>query len=186
MMVMNISKFIEDINMSKIYGKFDLKKMFGFSDKVDSVIVVDIGSKLTLLNVELKGNIEVSALKIVELEASKRNEIILNSLRDFIQENSIASKFAILKPYLSSLLIKRLQMPVVPDNELEEAIKWQLKEEVSFDLSEAVLDFSVIKKTTKDDGSKILDIICAVAQEQEVKSQVLALKQSGLTPTIRL
>ena len=30
-----------------------------FKDKVESVIVVDIGSKLTLLNVELNGRIKV-------------------------------------------------------------------------------------------------------------------------------
>ena len=159
-----------------------LKEKLGalFKDRVDSAIVVDVGSKLTLLNVELKGNIEVSALKTVELDVNKRNEIILKSLRDFIQENSILSKYAILKPALSSLLIKRIQMPAVSDSELEGAIKWQLKEEVPFDLSEAVSDFLILQKTTKDDGSKVLDIICVIAQEQEIKLQALALKQVGV------
>lgn len=169
------------MNIENVLSFF--KEKFGalFKDKVDSVIVVDVGPKLTLLNVELRGDIEVSALKIVDLDANKRNEIILKSLQDFIQENSILSKYAILKPSLSSLLIKRIEMSTVPDNELEEAIKWQLREDVPFDLSEAVLDFSIVKKTTKDDGSKILDIVCVITQEQEVKLQALALKQSGIT-----
>ncbi|MFC1708653.1 pilus assembly protein PilM [Candidatus Omnitrophota bacterium] len=169
------------MKIDSIFNTFRVKLDALVKDKVDSIVVVDIGSKLTLVNVELKGRLEVTALKIVELEVKKRNEIVLNSLRDFIQENGILSKFAVLSPSLDSLLIKRIRLPAVPDNELKEAIKWQLREDISFDLSEAVLDFSTIKKTTKDDGSKVLDIICAVAQEQEIKLQVMPLKQSGLT-----
>jgi len=160
-----------------------IKERIGvFQKKINSVIVADIGvSKLTLINIGLKGKISIDGLKIVELEAKTKDEVILNSLQSFIHENNILSKYAILRPSLNSLIIKRIQLPAVPDSELEEAVKWQLKEDVSFDLSEAVLDFTVIKKTTKDDGSKVLDIMCAVAQEKEIKSHVLLLKQLGLS-----
>ena len=154
--------------------------MVSLSKKIGSVIVVDISSKLTLLNVELKGRIKVSALKSVELTENKEDEIVLKSIQGFIQENNIRHKNAILRPSLDSLLIKRIQLPAVPENELPEAIKWQLKEDISFDLSKAVLDFSIIKKTDKEDGSKVLDIMCALAQEQEIKRWVLLLKQLGL------
>ena len=149
--------------------------------KINSVIVIDIDSKLTLLDVDIRANAKIKVSKVVDLPKDKEDEIVLKSLQDFIQENNIVHKNAILRPSLDSLLIKRIQLPAMPENELPEAIKWQLKEDVSFDLDSAVLDFSIIKKTSKEDGSKVIDIMCALAQEQEIKHWVLILKQLGLS-----
>ena len=171
---------IKNMDLKQILDKIPIQKVLNFSKKVDSAIVVDIGSKLNLFNVELKGEVKVSAFKSIELPSDKKGEVVLESLRNFIKENNIQHKNAILKSSLDSLLLKRIQLPALPEDELLDAIKWQLKEEVSFDLPKAVIDFSIIKKTTKEDGSKVLDIICVVAEEEEVKKQVLLLKQAGL------
>ena len=151
------------------------------ANRNNSVIVIDIGSKLTLLNVELKGRIKISAFKSVDLPKEKNQEVVLKAMQDFISANNIRQKNAILRPTLSSLFIKRLQMSAVPDKELAEAIKWQIKESVPYDLSGAILDYSINKKTVREDGVKLLDVICAVAQTEEVKNWVLLLKQAGLS-----
>jgi len=174
-----LSNKIKNLDTKKVFN--NIEKLLSFSKGVDSVVIVDISSKLTLLHLGLKGQIRLEALKVTELADDKRDEIILKALGDFIRENNIQHKNAILKPSLKSLLIKRIQLPAVPDAELPEAIKWQLKEEVPFELSKAVMDFSVIKTTAKEDGSKVEDIICVLAQEEEIKDQVLLLKQAGLT-----
>ncbi|MDD5005481.1 MAG: pilus assembly protein PilM [Candidatus Omnitrophica bacterium] len=146
----------------------------------ESVIIVDISPKLTLFNVDFRDEIKITSLKIVELTKDRQDEIVLNSLRQFIAENNITHKNVILRPSLNSLLIKRIQILAVPDRELSEAIKWHIKEDVTYDLSRVVLDYSVIKKTTREDGSKIFDIICALAKEEEISRWVLLLKQLGL------
>lgn len=160
----------------KIKNIFDM-----FNKKIDAVIVVDIGSNLKLINVELRPEVKISALKVIKLANDKKEEIILNALRNFIQENNIQHKNAILRPLLKSVFIKRLQLPAMPYAELPEAIKWQLKkEEVAFDLTEAVFDFFILKETLRPDGAKALDVVCVIAQEKEIKPQVLLLKQAGL------
>jgi type IV pilus assembly protein PilM len=167
---MDIQKIVKKINFDKLK----------LSKKVDQVIVVDIGEKLTLLDVELKGETKITALKIVDLGPEKTAETIASSLKGFIQENQIQHNNAVLKIHLESLLIKRIQLPAVPEAELPEAIKWQIKEDVPFDLTQSVLDYSIISKKTKDDGSKVLDIICILAKQEEVKNKALVLKQAGL------
>ncbi|MFC1674543.1 pilus assembly protein PilM [Candidatus Omnitrophota bacterium] len=170
-------KFPKELKLSAL--KLNAFK-FG-AKKADALIIVDIGSSLRLVNVELNGEIKVTAAKTVKLPPDKKEESVLAALRSFIQENKIEHKNAILKPSLKSALIKRLTMHLVPREELLEAVKWQLKEEASFDLSHAVIDFAVIKKTTKEDGSKEQDVISVAALEEEVSRQVLLLKEAGLT-----
>ncbi len=123
---------------------------------------------------------KITALNIFELSGDKREEKIKDSIRSFIKENGIQHQNCVLSPSLSFLIIKRLQLPAVPDKELLEAIKWQIKDDVPFDLSEAIIKYHLIKKETKEDGAKTFDIICVAAKEDEIKKQVVLLTQIGL------
>jgi len=159
----------------------NIGKTFNFFKKVDSAIVIDIESDLTLLNVEFKFELpRIKALKVVKLKTVTKDQDILGALEVFIKENNIQHNNAILTASFDSLIIKRLQLPAVPFKELLEAIKWEIKDDISFDLSTAVLDFSIIKKITKSDGAKALDIICVLKPKEELKQQVFLLKQANL------
>ena len=156
-------------------------KLFNiFKKRVDPRIVIDIGTSLTLLDIELSGEPVIHSLKVIPLNEAKREETILNSLRDFIRKNKIQHSNAILGLSLKSLLIKRIQLPAIPQSELAEAIKWQLKDELKLEKSGEVMDFYILKETGKADGSKLQDVMCVLAQEQEVRSSVLLLKELGL------
>jgi type IV pilus assembly protein PilM len=150
-------------------------------NKNNSVLIIDVGSKLTMLNAVVNGHIKINALRTINLAPEKNiDEFFVNSVHSFVKENNIKHKNAVIRPSLSSLFIKRLQLSAVPDKELAEAIKWQVKEDVPYDLSKSVFDYSVIKRTTKEDGSKIIDVICMSAKEEEVRRWVLLLKRVGL------
>jgi len=151
-----------------------------FSPKINSLIVVDIGASLKLLNIELKAEVKVTALKTVELPADKKQEAIFTALQNFLRENNIPHKNAILKPLLNSVFAKRLKLPAMPRAELRDAIKLQLKEEAPFDLNTAIVDFLLIKEAAQQDGSRMSEVLAVAAPEKEIKEQVLLLKQAGL------
>jgi type IV pilus assembly protein PilM len=181
-----IQKIIDNIDFSQILTKLNSlrfsREIFAnmISPKIVSVLVISITDKLTILSIDIKDEIRLDALETYELVKERKNEDIVRYIRDFIQEKRIEHKNAIISLTLDSLLIKRIQLPELPETELPEAIKWQIKEELSFDFSDIVIDFSIIKKTIKKDGSKVLDIMCVAAQEQEVEHHVLLLKKVGL------
>lgn len=151
------------------------------SEKIEAVIIVDVSSVLTLIDVRLKNTIEVRALKAYEWGDDKKDETILNALRDFTKDNRASPKNAILRLDIASLAIKRLALPAMPEKELRGALGLQLKEDISFDFKNAVFDFSIIKKTKKDDGSYVLDIICALADAGEIAPYAAALQKAGLS-----
>lgn len=166
----------------------NLKKMIlpkeafaGFSKKLDSVIIVDASSGLKLLNIELGSEVKVSALKTAEFTNEKKDRLLVVTLQDFARENNLQHREVILVPSLKYVSLKRIQIPLVPDTELPDAVKWQFKEGLPFDLSEAIVEFQILEKGIKEDGSKTMDIICVVAEEKEVKEQVLLLKESGFS-----
>lgn len=151
------------------------------SSKPASMLIIDLSSGIKMIDVDLRDVIRINALKTVNLPAENIEKNIQETILNFIKVNNITHKNVVLRPVLKTLVIKRLQLPVVPAAELSQAIKWQVKDEVKFDIAEAVLDYQVIRKSAKADGTEVLDIICAAAQEDEVRKQVLMLKQAGLS-----
>lgn len=156
----------------------DVKHLF--NKKADALIIVDIGANLKLLDVKLKPEPKIKAIKITELPVENKESVILESLRSFIRENNISHHNVILKPGIKSLFSKRIEIPAIPQAELREAIKLKLKPDAPFDLSNAAFDFSVINEITQNDNSKMLDVICVAIPQQEIREQVLMLKQLGL------
>lgn len=151
-----------------------------FFRKTTSFVLVAIGSDLKLLNIELEGPPRISAYKTLALPAEKKDQFVVDSLRGFIRENNIEHNNGMLIPSLKSLLVKRLQLPAVPEHELLQTLRWQIKDEASFDTAKAVIDFQVIRRETKSDGSESLDIVCAAAEHDEVETQAMLLRQAGL------
>ncbi|HOX55156.1 MAG TPA: pilus assembly protein PilM [Candidatus Omnitrophota bacterium] len=151
-----------------------------FSKKIDSFLIIEISTKLSILSISNRNGLKVNAFKSFPIPKDKRDEAVSSCIKDFIKENNVDYKNTVLNPSLESTLIKRIQIPAVPDSELFDAVKWQIKDDISFDVANAVIDYSVIKKTTKEDGSKILDIIAIAVREEKIKQQVLLLKQAGL------
>jgi len=161
--------------------------MFNFTKSIESLIkkegsilVIDLSTGLKLLNIELKGVPKILTLKTPALNSSSSPEDIVVAIKAFIAENNIQQIKAILNPSLNSLVIKRFQLPAMPYSELSNAIKWQLKDELGAEYSDATLDYYIIKETIKADQSKILDINCAAAKYEEVKGLVQLIKEAGL------
>ena len=147
-------------------------------------IVIDLSSGLKLLSAGFDGAAVIEAFKIIEPvsgepQAAWKKEAVLESLRGFVKENNIRTKDALLVPPLKSLIIKRIRLSAVPDAELVDVVKWHLKDDLLFDVSLAVVAYQVVSRLTLEDGSKNIDVVCAVAPSEQIKDFVSLLKTAG-------
>lgn len=78
------------------------------------------------------------------------------------------------------LLIKRLSIPFMPIEEIEEALKWELREEFHSNIDKARIKFNILgHKETESDVKKI-ELIAVVYKEEAVEAEVKRLKALGL------
>jgi len=162
--------------LEKLRHNFSL----GFSKNPNSLIVVDLSSGLKLLCVSLK-DYKVKKLELLDLPQEKPESFILQSLQNFLKNISVSEKKAVLIPPNNTFIIKRLQLPALPKAELAQSIRWQIKDEAAFDNSRAAIDFQILKKLTKEDGSELLDIILAAGDSDKLTTLVNIIKQAGLS-----
>lgn len=130
------------------------------------------GNELRLLDYDFK--------KISILEG--RKDKVVEFISEFIKIKSIQEKNVYLSiPLSEGLLIKNFTLPVSPKGEMLEIIKWQLKDEVSFDLKNAIIDWKIVKEYVDEDGARKNEIICAVGKKEIITTYLAVVEECGLS-----
>ena len=102
-------------------------------------------------------------------------EEIPDFIKAFSKDNSIAARdvyLTISDP--ESIIIKHLILPALPKEEILEAAKWQVKEEIPFALEQGLFDWQMVEEYTDADGAK-KNQIAIIAAKREVIWQYLSI-----------
>lgn len=81
---------------------------------------------------------------------------------------------------LEGIVIKRVSIPMMPQDEIGNALKWELKEQIGFDIDKAKIKFDILGERETEDGAKKIDLIAFAYQESDVGLKVRELRQIGL------
>jgi len=114
-----------------------------------------------------------------------RNEKIAEFINDFLKTNSITIKEA----YLTisdpdSIIIKQVVLPPLPKEEVLEAIKWQFKDEISFDLKNFAADWRVVKEFTDSEGVKKNEVIFCMVRNEIIERYLSIINLCRLSPVV--
>ena len=114
----------------------------------------------------------------------KKEEAAENFLNNFLRKNSIFGQETIINFSESgSVIIKYLELPLLPPKEIISAAKWQLKEEVHFNLEKACIDWQIVKEYIDEEGIKKNGIIFAIAKGEAVDGCLAFIHKCHLIPS---
>lgn len=144
-------------------------------------------------------DIGTHTIKIVELRTTPRGielvhhamaptppggfqvSVLAAQLKEMLQERRIKTKQAVVGVAGKGVAARRLTLPNIPEEEIQEAIRWQAGELFPFSLGDAMLGFRVVSKD--DGGGKTKqDVLVAAATKETVMEHVQVLQEAGLEP----
>ena len=161
-----------------------------FFDKRGTV-GLDIGSsyiKIAQLK-DIKGGYELELFDLLPLfpELIVDGAIIdsfrlIDSLKELLKKSNIKTRDAVIGiAGHSSVIIKRISLPEMSEEELSESIKFEAEQYVPFDIEEVNLDFQIL-------GPKIepgqMDVILVAVKRDIINEYVSAVKEAGFNPVI--
>lgn len=157
-----------------------------------SVVGLDIGSSTVKL-VELKerkgGEFQLQRLGIETLspEAIVDGSIMDSALVvDAIQKlnRETGTKNASYATSLSghSVIIKKIQVPAMDDEELGESLQWEAEQYIPFDINDVRLDYVVLEG--EGAGPEEMDVLLVAVKRDKVNDYVSVITQSGRTAAI--
>ncbi len=153
---------------------------------------LDIGSSVVKA-VQLRKvgrNIELEKFGMAEIypggdkkTASNRREARIEAIRQALADGGISAKFSVSAVSGESIIVRYIQLPDMPENELQGAIRWEAEDYIPFPLDEVNLDHMILGKSEVAGASKV-DVLLVAAKKELVAEHVDLLKAVDLTPAI--
>lgn len=161
-----------------------------FKAKKD-IVGIDIGSssvKLVQLR-EVKGGYQLVHLGMAMLppEAIVDNAImdsasVVQAIRDLVESQKVKTKNVAASISGHSVIIRKVQLPIMTDEEMESSLQWEAEQYIPFEISEVNLDFQILGSDPKDPSQ--MTVILVAAKKDFVNDYMAVFKESGLTPVV--
>jgi len=156
-----------------------------------SIIGLDIGSsyiKVVQLK-DIKAGYELELFDMVPLppEIIVEGSIIdsfrlIDTLKELFRKSRIKIKDTIIGiAGHSSVIIKRISLPEMSEEELSESIKFEAEQYVPFSIEDVNLDFQILGP--KEEAGQ-MDVILVAVKKDTINEYVNAVRESGLNPII--
>jgi len=154
-------------------------------------IGLDIGSsyiKVVQLK-DIKGGYELELFDMLPLppEIIVDGSIIdsfrlVDSLKELIRKSKIKTSNAVIGiAGHSSVIIKRISLPEMSEEELSESIKFEAEQYVPFNIEDVNLDFQILGP--KDEPGQ-MDVILVAVKKDIINEYVSAVRETGIDPVI--
>ena len=163
-----------------------------FLSRAKGVVGLDIGS---------------SALKLVELKERKSGEFSLQRVGieplspEAIVDGSIMDSSLVVDAILKlteetgaktpnfatsvsghSVIVKKIQVPAMPPDELEESIQWEAEQYIPFDINDVRLDYVILSQG--EVGRDNMEVLLVAVKRDKVNDYVSVISQCGKNPAI--
>jgi type IV pilus assembly protein PilM len=161
-----------------------------FQKKKD-VIGIDVGSssvKMVHLK-EAKGGYQLASLGLAMLpaEAIVDNAIMDNSsivdiVKSLVESQKLKTKNVATSISGHSVIIRKIQLPIMTEEEMEASIQWEAEQYIPFEISEVNLDFQILGPDAND--ASLMNVILVAAKKEFVNEYVALFKECGLNPQV--
>lgn len=161
-----------------------------FTKKKD-IVGIDIGSSSVKL-VQLKESRGVYSLLNFGVAPLPREAIVDNAImdssavvevvRDLVKELKVKTTSVATSISGHSVIIRKIQLPVMSEEELEGSIQFEAEQYIPFELSEVNLDFHILGPDAGDPSQ--MNVILVAAKKDFVNDHIAVIKECGLTPAV--
>lgn len=158
--------------------------------KSRSIVGLDIGSssvKAVELAVRPKG-IELLHLGVAKLppEAIVQGAFlnagaITEAIREAIAAGGIKTKNVATAVSGHSVIVKKISLPAMTREELEESIRWEAEQYIPFDINEVNLDFQILEGGEQEGQ---MDVLLVAAKKDLIDDYVHVITDAGLRPVV--
>ncbi len=154
------------------------------------LVGLDIGSSAVKV-VELrrfKGGYELSRAGLQPLAAGTVVDGVIadaRSLADSIQEifsrHTIKNKNVATSVAGHAVIVKKISLPAMSREELDESIQWEAEQHVPFDAADVNLDYQVLEGAS---GSGEAEVLLVAAKKDKILSHTEVIAQAGRSPLV--
>lgn len=107
---------------------------------------------------------------------------VVESIKQLIQEKHVRVKdVAVSVSGHSSVIIKRVALPQMSEEELSESIKFEAEQYIPFDIEDVNLDFQILGMREDEDQ---MEVMIVAVKKDKINEYISVVREAGLNPVI--
>jgi type IV pilus assembly protein PilM len=150
-------------------------------------------------------DIGASSIKVVQLKASRKSVSVVRygyaplppqtiidghimssgavteALLKIFTDNKITTKDVAVGVYGQSVIVRKITVPMMTPEELEEQINWEAEQHIPFDIKVMSIDYEVLRKRPE---AGQMDLLLVAAKKDEINDYAAILREAKLKPLI--
>ena len=84
----------------------------------------------------------------------------------------------------SSVIVKKIALPVMTEAELAESIHWEAEQYIPFDIQDVNIDYQVLDAGGAESGKQTMDVLLVAAKKDKIADYAGVIAQAGRTPIV--
>ncbi len=109
-------------------------------------------------------------------------EIVSTYLKDLWKTNRISRRKVILGIANQKVIVRPMDLPYMPEEELKSAVKYQVQEFIPIPIDDAIVDYEVVDEYMTGEEERMQTILLAAAHREMITAFMDACLGAGLTP----
>jgi type IV pilus assembly protein PilM len=153
------------------------KTVVGLDIGSSSIKVVELASRGDQVHLVRWGTADLIPDAIVDGEIMDRQHVV-ETIQNLMEECGIKNKHVVMAVSGRGVIVKRVSMARTPEEEADEAIRWEAEQHVPYDIADVVLDYHLVDYDT---GPKEMQVLLVAAKQDVVSGRVEIAREAGLT-----
>lgn len=109
---------------------------------------------------------------------------VVSAIQELFEESNIKNKHVAISISGHAVIVKKISLPPMPDEELEGQVKLAAEQYIPFDINEVNIDFHVLPPDPSSDGQGDMAVILVAAKKDKINELTELVKTAGLIPVV--
>lgn len=160
--------------------------------KSKGTVGLDIGSSTVKL-IELKPgkrkgyqlvNLGVASLppEAIVDGALMNSSVVVEAIRSILGSLKLKTRDVATSISGHSVIIKKINLPVMTSEELEESIQWEAEQYIPFDINDVNIDFQIVGTEESEAGQ--MGVLLVAAKKDMINDYTTVIQEAGLNPVV--
>mgnify|MGYP002633840805 CR=1 FL=1 len=169
------------------------ESFMGLFSRSTTTIGLDIGSSsvkvMELLEDKKNNSWRLKTFGMVKLPpeaivdgAVMNTNVIVDAIRELVDRHKIRTKDVTCSISGHSVIIKRINLPQMTFEELEESIQWEAEQYIPFDINDVNISFQILDD--QGDAAGQMEVLLVAARKELVNEYQSIIAEAGLKPAI--
>ena len=167
--------------------------MSAFFRRTKSLIGLDIGSS-AVKAIELQQSASGYKVAAIGREPVPPGSIVdgaivdggavADVIRDLLQKNNFKAKEVVGSLSGNAVIVKKIVLPQMTEEELDEAIYWEAEQYIPFDIQDVNLDYQMLEAGSGEADRDTMDVLLVAAKKEKIADYTGVISQAGRVPVV--